>query len=175
MIGTGSIGTFMQQVGVEKSRLRDLSVLGTFLFMCFAVAAAGGAVTATSVNDWYQGLEKPWFTPPDWLFAPVWSVLFALMAVAGWRVWRVSGSGKAGWALLAFAVQLGLNLGWSILFFGMNLIGAALLEMFVLFGMILLTAFLFAKRDRTAGLLFVFYAVWVGFALMLNTSIWVLN
>lgn len=150
-------------------------MLGVFLLLCFLVAAAGGAVTAMSVNDWYQGLEKPGFTPPDALFAPVWTALYALMAVAAWRVWRSSGFRDARWPLLAFAVQLGLNLGWSVLFFGMNLIGAALVEMIALLAAIVVTAMLFARRDRWAGVMLVPYVVWVGYALVLNASIWRLN
>lgn len=165
----------MQKEMVLSSRLRDLSILGAFLLLCFAVAAAGGAVTATSVNDWYQSLEKPGFTPPDRLFPPVWTTLYALMAIAGWRVWRKSGFFEARWALLAFATQLGLNFGWSLLFFGINLIGAALMEIVVLLGAIVVTTFLFAKRDRLAGVLLVPYVLWVGYALVLNASIWVLN
>ncbi len=165
----------MQIPALERSTVRDLSVLGVFLLLCFLVAAAGGAVTAMSVNDWYQGLEKPGFTPPDALFAPVWTALYALMAVAAWRVWRSSGFRDARWPLLAFAVQLGLNLGWSVLFFGMNLIGAALVEMIALLAAIVVTAMLFARRDRWAGVMLVPYVVWVGYALVLNASIWRLN
>lgn len=165
----------MQIPALERSTVRDLSVLGVFLLLCFLVAAAGGAVTAMSVNDWYQGLEKPGFTPPDALFAPVWTALYALMAVAAWRVLRSSGFRDARWPLLAFAVQLGLNLGWSVLFFGMNLIGAALVEMIALLAAIVVTAMLFARRDRWAGVMLVPYVVWVGYALVLNASIWRLN
>lgn len=160
---------------MKTSRPKDIWMLGGFLLVCFSVAAAGGAITATSVDDWYQSLDKPGFTPPDWVFAPVWTTLYALMAIAGWRVWRASGPWGSRWALLAFATQLVLNLGWSILFFGLNLIGAALAEMAVLLGAILLTAFLFFRRDRLAGVLFAPYAVWVGYALLLNASIWRLN
>lgn len=145
------------------------------MLVCFSVAAAGGAVTSTSVDDWYKTLDKPGFTPPDWLFAPVWTAIYALMAIAGWRVWRASGFRESLWPLLAFLSQLGLNFGWSYLFFGLNLIGAALVEIVVLLGAIVLTAFLFFRRDRLAGVLFAPYAAWVGFALLLNVSIWVLN
>ncbi len=165
----------MQHKSMRTLRLRDIWMLGGFLLVCFSVAAAGAAITATSVDDWYQTLDKPGFTPPDWLFAPVWTALYALMAIAGWRVWRASGFRESSWALAAFAAQLALNLGWSILFFGLNLVGAALAEMVVLLGAILLTAFLFFRRDRLAGVLFAPYAAWVGYALLLNASIWVLN
>lgn len=160
---------------VENRRLREVWTLGGFLLVCFAVAAAGGAVTATSVNDWYQTLAKPGFTPPDWLFAPVWTLLYGLMAVAGWRVWRTSGFPAARRPLIAFVIQLALNLGWSVLFFGLNLIGAALVEMSLLLAAVVVTGVLFAQRDRIAGLLFVPYAAWVGFALALNTAIWLQN
>jgi tryptophan-rich sensory protein len=159
----------------KSFRLREVWVLGAFVLLCFAVAAVGGAVTATSVDDWYQSLAKPAFTPPDWLFAPVWTALYALMAIAAWRVWRKADAGQARGPMTVFALQLGLNLAWSVLFFGMNSIGAALLEICVLLGAIILTTILFARRDRLAGALFVPYALWVGYALLLNASIWVLN
>lgn len=165
----------MQHNQTRNPRSREFPVLGVFLLLCFAVAAAGGAVTATSVNDWYQTLDKPWFTPPDWLFSPVWTALYLLMAVAGWRVWRRSGFENARGPLLVFGIQLGLNLAWSVLFFGMNLIGAALAEICALLGAVVLTVVLFARQDRLAGALLVPYALWVGYALVLNASIWTLN
>ncbi len=165
----------MQHHGVKPSTLRDVSALVAFLLICFAVAAAGGAVTATSVGDWYQSLAKPGFTPPDWLFAPVWTALYVLMAVAAWRVWRASGFSAARGALLAFVVQLALNLGWSVLFFGMNAIGAALAEMVALLTAIVVTLVLFIRIDRLAGILLLPYALWVGYALLLNASIWLMN
>lgn len=165
----------MQHRVSEPSAVRDFSMLGAFLLLCFAVAAAGGAVTATSVDEWYQALAKPGFTPPDWLFAPVWTALYALMAIAAWRVWRENGFSKARWALMAFVLQLGLNFGWSLLFFGLNLIGVALVEMVVLLGAIAVTAAFFYRSDRLAGVLLVPYALWVGYALILNAAIWSLN
>lgn len=165
----------MQHHAVKPWTFRDVSALGAFLLICFAIAAAGGAVTATSVGDWYQSLAKPGFTPPDWLFAPVWTVLYVLMAVAAWRVWRASGFSAARGALLAFVVQLALNLGWSVLFFGMNAIGAALAEMVALLTAIVVTLVLFIRIDRLAGILLLPYALWVGYALLLNASIWLMN
>ena len=165
----------MQNHAVKPSTFRDISGLGAFLLICFAVAAAGGAVTSTSVDDWYQALDKPWFTPPDWLFAPVWTVLYVLMAVAAWRVWRASGFSAARAALLAFVVQLTLNLGWSVLFFGINAIGAALIDIVALLTAIVVTLVLFLRIDRLAGILLSPYPVWVGYALILNASIWFMN
>lgn len=146
-----------------------------FLALCLAVSAVGGAVTATSVGTWYQTLTKPPFNPPDWIFAPVWTALFFMMATAGWRVWRIDGLRKARWALTLFALQLALNLTWSIVFFGLRSIGAALIEIVVLLLAILATMVVFWQRDRAAGMLFVPYAGWVTFATVLNAALWQLN
>ena len=154
---------------------RNLVALAGFVALCFAVAAAGGAVTATSVETWYAGLAKPPFNPPDWVFGPVWTALYLMIAVAGWRVWRRRGESGAWLALGAWGVQLSLNLSWSMLFFGARMIGAALVEIAVLLAAILITAALFWRIDRIAGVLLVPYAAWVGFATVLNAALWRLN
>jgi tryptophan-rich sensory protein len=154
---------------------RSLAALAVFVVLCFAVAAVGGAVTATSVGTWYAGLAKPPFNPPDWVFGPVWTVLYLMIAVAGWRVWRRRGEAGAGLALGAWGVQLALNLGWSLLFFGARMIGLALAEIAILLAAILVTATLFWRIDRLAGALFVPYTLWVAFATVLNASLWRLN
>jgi tryptophan-rich sensory protein len=154
---------------------RNLVALAGFVALCFAVAAAGGAVTATSVETWYAGLAKPPFNPPDWVFGPVWTALYLMIAVAGWRVWRRRGESGAWLALGAWGLQLSLNLSWSMLFFGARMIGAALVEIAVLLAAILITAALFWRIDRIAGVLLVPYAAWVGFATVLNAALWRLN
>lgn len=154
---------------------RDVLGLVLFVALCLLVSALGAAVTATSVGSWYQTLEKPLFNPPDWVFAPVWTALYLMMAVAGWRVWRESGPGPRRAALAAFGVQLALNLAWSFLFFGFQRIGLALVEIVVLLVAILATAVLFWRVDRWAGALFVPYALWVGYATALNAALWLLN
>jgi tryptophan-rich sensory protein len=154
---------------------RNLVALAGFVALCFAVAAAGGAVTATSVETWYAGLAKPPFNPPDWVFGPVWTALYLMIAVAGWRVWRRRSESGAWLALGAWGVQLSLNLSWSMLFFGARMIGAALVEIAVLLAAILITAALFWRIDRIAGVLLVPYAAWVGFATVLNAALWRLN
>ncbi|MGP1676293.1 MAG: TspO/MBR family protein [Burkholderiales bacterium] len=146
-----------------------------FLALCLAVSAVGGAATAISVGTWYPTLAKPPFNPPDWIFAPVWTALFFMMAVAGWRVWRRDGLRKAHWALTLYALQLALNLAWSIVFFGLRSIGAALVEIVVLLLAILATTVVFWQRDRVAGMLFIPYAGWVTFAAVLNAALWRLN
>lgn len=161
----------------DSDTLRGLSLpaLAVFLVLCLLVAAVGGAVTATSVGTWYAALAKPAFNPPDWIFGPVWTVLYLMIAVAGWRVWRWRERPGARLALGAWGVQLALNLGWSFLFFGARLIGAALVEIVVLLAAILATAALFWRIDRLAGWLLVPYLAWVGFATVLNAALWRLN
>jgi tryptophan-rich sensory protein len=146
-----------------------------FLALCLAASAAGGLATASSVGSWYQTLAKPPFNPPDWIFAPVWTTLFFMMAVAGWRIWRRDGLRGARPALTLFAVQLVLNISWSIVFFGLRSIGAALVEVLVLLAAILATTVVFWQRDRVAGMLFIPYAAWVSFATVLNVALWQLN
>jgi tryptophan-rich sensory protein len=154
---------------------RNVVALAGFVALCFVVAAAGGAVTATSVGTWYAGLAKPAFNPPDWVFGPVWTALYLMIAVAGWRVWRRRSESGAWLSLGAWGLQLSLNLSWSMLFFGAQMIGAALAEIAVLLAAILITAALFWRIDRIAGALLIPYAAWVGFATVLNAALWRLN
>ncbi|MBK8908138.1 MAG: tryptophan-rich sensory protein [Rhodospirillales bacterium] len=153
----------------------DLLGLAGFAVLCLAVSGIGGAITATSVDGWYQTLQKPSFNPPDWVFGPVWTVLYVMMAVAAWRVWRRAGFAGGRAALTAFLVQLGLNLAWTVLFFGLQAIGLALIEIVVLLAAIVVTAVLFRRIDRLAGWLLAPYGLWVAYAMALNTSLWLLN
>ena len=157
------------------TRSRNTLGLVVLLLLCFAVSGIGGAATSTSVGTWYQTLQKPSFNPPSWIFGPVWTALYIFMAIAGWRVWRLGPSIAGRRALVLFAVQLLLNVGWSLLFFGAQRIDLALAEIVVLLATIVGTAVLFGRLDRWAGALFVPYVLWVGFATLLNASIWWLN
>jgi len=156
------------------TRLRDTAGLAVFVAVNAAVSALGGWATAKSVGTWYAGLAKPAFNPPDWVFAPVWSVLYLMIAVAGWRAWR-RGSAEARRALVVYAVQLALNLSWSFVFFGARLIGPALLVIAALLAAIVANVVLFWRVDRWAGALLVPYAAWVSFATLLNAALWRLN
>jgi tryptophan-rich sensory protein len=158
-----------------RSGKRDAAALAGFVALCLAAGATGGAVTRTSVGTWYAALDKPAFTPPDWVFGPVWTALYVMMAVAAWRVWRRADAAGARPALGLWALQLALNLCWSFLFFGARLVGAALAEIAVLFVAILATALLFRRVDRAAAWLLAPYAAWVAFAALLNAAIWILN
>jgi translocator protein len=156
-------------------RSRDLLGLFAFIVLCLIVSGGGGAITATSVDTWYQALEKPPFNPPDWLFAPVWTALYILMAIAAWRVWRVRSFDATRWAFAVFGLQLCLNLAWSFLFFGLQRIDLALIEIFFLLISIITNTILFWRIERLAGMMFVPYAVWVTYATVLNVSLWLLN
>lgn len=158
-----------------QPKVRSLLALAAFVAVCLAVAAAGGAATATSVGTWYAGLAKPAFNPPAWVFGPVWTVLYVLIALAGWRVWRRREVRGARLALGAWAAQLALNLGWSLIFFGARMIGAALVEIVILLAAILATAALSWRVDRAAAALLAPYAAWVSFAAVLNAALWRLN
>ncbi len=139
-----------------------------------AIAAIGGIVTGPVVqSEWYRNLEQPAFAPPSSLFAPVWTTLYALMVVAYLLVWR-TGSEDRSWRV-AFASQAGLNLLWSLLFFGARAPIGALLEIFVLLGFIIWTTILFWRRNKWAGILLLPYIAWVSFATVLNAAIVALN
>ena len=146
-----------------------------FLALCLIVSGIGGAITATSVDTWYQTLQKPTFNPPDWVFAPVWNTLYILMAIAGWRVWIQGRSTIRRRALIIFAIQLGFNLAWSFLFFGLQRIDWALANVLVLLLFIIINNNQFWRVDRLAGVLFGPYVLWVVYATFLNASLWLLN
>ena len=158
-------------------RTRRLDLFGLFVFvaLCLLVSAAGGMVTATSVDTWYQALAKPSFNPPDWVFAPVWTTLYFLMGVSGWRIWRRRALRATRGALALFGLQLFLNFAWSVLFFGFQRIDLALIDIVILFVAIVANMILFWRIERLATLLLVPYAAWVVFAIVLNVSIWLLN
>lgn len=123
-------------------------------------------------GEWYQSLEKPAYNPPSWLFGPVWTLLYVLMGIAAWLVWREGGLSPA---LYVFIAQLALNALWSYLFFGINNPGLAFAEITVLWVLILLTTVLFWRIRTAAGALLLPYLSWVGFASVLNFSLWRLN
>lgn len=136
-----------------------------------AVAVLGGLAAGTAEST-YQDLDLPAFAPPSWLFGPVWTVLYVMIAVAGWLVWRARGVDVA---TVAWGVQLLLNLAWTPLFFAGDRYGLALVDIVALLVAILATIALAWPRSRTAALLLVPYLAWVAFATALNAAIWHLN
>jgi tryptophan-rich sensory protein len=149
--------------------------LALFLLVAFIAAVIGSVATASGLAAWYPALHKPAWNPPSSIFAPVWAVLSILMAVAAWRVWRQAAPREARRTFALFAAQLSANALWSVLFFGLQRPGAALVEGIALW--ILLVAMLgrFWRADRVAGMLWSPCVAWVGFALILNAAIWRLN
>jgi translocator protein len=143
--------------------------------ICFVVAGVGGAVTNSSLEDWYPALAKPAWTPPDWVFGPVWTVLYLMMAVAAWLVWRANGWPRARGALGLFAGQLALNLAWSWIFFGLRSPGWAAVEVLVLWLAIAATARAFRLHSRLAAALLLPYLAWTTYAAALNWAIFWMN
>lgn len=151
-----------------------VAALFVSLVASLGVSAVGGRITATSVGDWYQALAKPPLNPPDWIFAPVWITLYVLMALAAWRIWDRGGAAVRR-PLGVYAVQLALNLGWTVLFFGLRRPDWALAEIVLLLAAILWAFATFRVHDRIAAWLLAPYALWVGFATYLNAGIVALN
>lgn len=146
------------------------------IVICEFAGVIGSLFTMPAVPGWYAGLTKPSFNPPSWIFAPVWTTLYAMMGLAAWLVYA------KGWkrpeirkALSVFAVQLLLNALWSIVFFGAHQIFAAAVVIILLWAAILWTILLFRKISKAAAYLLVPYIVWVSFASVLNVSLYVLN
>ena len=140
------------------------------------VGAVSGYFTSSGVDGWYAAANKPWFNPPDWIFAPVWTTLYVLMGTALFLVWRTeSAKTLKQTAIILFAVQLTLNFFWSFIFFKLQQPAWAFAEIIVMLLMILLTILWFRKINVAAAWLLVPYICWVSFASVLNYSIWKLN
>jgi len=144
-----------------------------FLLVTLGVGALGSLFTTPAIPTWYAQLNKPGIAPPNWVFAPVWTTLYILMAFAAWRVWKTTGLRSL--AMAAFAVQLALNLAWSAIFFGLHNIAGALAEIVVLDLAIVTTVIVYFRHDRLAGLLMLPYLAWTLFATLLTYAFWGLN
>ena len=144
---------------------------------CLAIGYFSGLITRSAITTWYPNLIKPSFNPPNWIFAPVWSMLYIMMGLAAGLIWDRMDSNKplVQKALVLFALQLALNVLWSYLFFGLKNPMLAGLEIIVLLLLIYETYLQFSKIDSIAGYLFIPYLAWVSFATILNGSIWWLN
>jgi len=137
--------------------------------------SAGLVGSQFTPGEWYDGLEKPSWNPPSWVFGPVWTALYILMGVAAWMVWRERGFGGSSPALYVFLAQLVLNGLWSYLFFGANSPMWAFFEILVLEALIIVTMVLFWRIRMAAGVLLLPYALWVAFASVLNLTLWRMN
>lgn len=163
----------------ETKQARPVSTqavgLGISLMVCFVAGGVGGLATTQGLDVWYETLNKPTWNPPNWIFAPVWTTLYGLMGIAVWLVWRGGDLKDAQPAIALFFIQLVLNSLWSVLFFGLQNPGAALIEIVVLWLAIVATNVSFFRRSMIAGGLMTPYLLWVSFAAFLNFTIWNLN
>jgi len=147
-----------------------------FVLICELAGVIGSVFTTPSIPGWYAALAKPPFNPPNWVFAPAWTTLYALMGISAYLVYEKGLKRKeVRKALAVFAGQLLLNTLWSIVFFGAHMIlGAAVIIVF-LWGMIVASIWLFSRVSKAAAYLLVPYILWVSFATVLNLSLYVLN
>ncbi|MBD3414339.1 MAG: tryptophan-rich sensory protein [Candidatus Aminicenantes bacterium] len=160
----------------EKSFFKKAGFLIGFVTASQLAGVVGSVFTAGAVDTWYKEINRPPFTPPDWLFAPVWISLYVLMGISAYLIWNKGLKTKGVQAaLMVFFVQLVLNSLWSILFFGLNWILIAFLEILVLWIAIFIMIYKFYPLSRTAALIQIPYILWVSFAAILNFSFAVLN
>lgn len=158
-----------------KITSRDWIALVIFMALSFGAAFIGGLFTSASVDGWYRTLLKPAWSPPSWIFGPVWTLLYLAMAIAAWLVWRRRLFSNVSTALSLFAVQLVLNAAWSAFFFGLQSPLLAFVNIVLLWGAILATMIAFARVAKISGWLFAPYILWVTFAAALNFAIWRMN
>jgi tryptophan-rich sensory protein len=150
---------------------RPLALL-LWILLCFTAAAGGGFVMT---GDWYAMLSKPTWNPPSWVFGPVWTLLYIMMGVSAWLVWKEGGFAQQRKPLTLFLVQLVLNAIWTPLFFGAHELGIAFAEILLLWLAILATILAFRRVSTTAAWLLVPYLLWVSFASVLNATLWCMN
>jgi len=147
-----------------------------FILISQLAGVIGSIFTASAIPTWYAVLNKPSFNPPGWIFGPVWIILYTLMGIASYLIWKKRAKGKLPqMALILFFVHLAFNALWSIIFFGLHNLMWAFFEIIILWLMIVVLNVLFYKIDKRATYLLIPYLLWVSFAAFLNFSIWMLN
>jgi len=157
--------------------MNKITRIAVAVIVCLTVGYSSSTVTKSGVETWYPTIIKPVFNPPNWVFMPVWTLLFVLMGIAAGLIWdKIKEQNvEVKKALGFFLIQLALNAIWSYLFFGLKNPMLALIEIALLWLMIYETYLKFIKINKTAGYLLIPYMAWVGFAAILNASIWLLN
>jgi benzodiazapine receptor len=163
---------------------KDILRLGVSIAIPLVAGVIGSIFTSESVSTWYQTIEKPSFSPPDWLFGPVWTTLYVMMGISLFLIWRATTStttftkgrhSRKISAFIAFGSQLILNVLWSFIFFGLRSPQLAFAEIVILLISIVVTIVIFSKISKLAAVLMIPYAGWVTFASLLNLQIWLLN
>ncbi len=153
----------------------NISRLIISIVLTVGLGSLGGIFTISEIPVWYAGLQKPSFNPPNWLFGPVWTLLYLLMGISLYLIWSKPASSIRNTALRFFVIQFILNFCWSIIFFNQHQLGWALVEIIVMWVAILVTIVWFGKLSAVAAWLLVPYILWVSFASLLNGAIWKLN
>ena len=157
---------------MNKSKI--LKLLAS-LALPLILGAIAGLPTADAVPEWYKGLNRPSFSPPNWLFGPVWTILYILMGISLFLIWKQGVSKERNIAMFVFLLQLSLNFAWSFIFFYYNMIGLALIEIILLWISILVMLILFYKIKPMAAYLNIPYLLWVSFATILTAAYFILN
>ncbi len=145
------------------------------LLITLAIGSISGIATAAGIKSWYLTLNKPFFNPPNYLFGPVWTLLYLLMGISIYLILQTPKTDMRKKAIIIFCVQLGLNFLWSFLFFKFQRVGIAFIEILLIWASILTMILTFYKLNKTAALLQIPYLLWVSFASILNGAIWWLN
>jgi benzodiazapine receptor len=162
-------------MGVREAKLNILNLIVS-IGICELAGVIGSIFTFRKIPTWYASLKKPSFRPPNWLFGPVWTTLYLLMGIAAYLIWQDGiGNSNVWMALAVFGIQLGLNVLWSVVFFGMESPSGGIVVIFLLWGAILASIVLFLPISITAGVLLLPYILWVSFAAGLNVAIYRLN
>lgn len=155
--------------------LKEIAWLIAFVVICQAAGGLGAVSTSGSIQDWYQYLNRPALTPPNWVFGPVWITLYTVMGISLWLVWKLRTSMNVTVPVVVFAAQLLANTLWTPLFFGSHLLFIALITIIVLLLLIVAYIVVTFSVSRLAALLMIPYALWVAFATYLNYGFWQLN
>lgn len=146
--------------------------LAGFVLLVAVVASAGAMFKP---GDWYEALAKPPWTPPNWVFPVAWTLLYLMIAIAGWQIWREAGFGGACLAFLLYFVQLVLNAAWSWMFFGLHRVDLAMIDVTVLWIIVLANTIAFFMVQPGAAILLIPYLIWITYAAALNFAIWQMN
>lgn len=156
-------------------KMKKVIQLMLCITLCLGIGAVSGIATASSIKTWYVALEKPLFNPPNYLFGPVWTILYILMGVSLYMILQSHKNDLRKKAIMIFTIQLFLNFCWSFLFFKFNWLGISFIEIMLIWISIVIMIVTFYKIDKKAALLQIPYLLWVTFASTLNGSIWILN
>lgn len=160
---------------MKKIKASDIIALIICILIPLVVGSLSGIATSDNISTWYAYINKPVFNPPDYLFGPVWTVLYVLMGVSLFLVWKSPAGKIRKTALMIFLLQLGFNFAWTFIFFHFKMISLAFIEIIMLWAFIVLMIISFLRVDKTAAFLQIPYLLWVTFAAILNGAIFFLN